>query len=202
MSADSYKVEQHPHGVLIFGGMPASDFTALVAAWKEHGLTIVDDGISSALGASWCVTSPEGSKLWRAEVDAKATASSDGNREVEWLLGTDTGLSSVTLLWAFGKSRLAVDGARNRLRGSHGNPPGDTDDFGRCYRLLSIFPEWRAGLLDITFPCRLSADWRPLRSAWPELEYLYRKTETGDEVASRRASAEFNRRMQEMRSEP
>src|SRR6516164_3966881 len=56
-------------------------------------------------------------------------------RAVRWLEGVDTGISSETI-W----------------RTLTGETPSDTDvpcdpsDFGRCYRLLKIMPEWRPRL--------------------------------------------------------
>lgn len=48
--------------------------------------------------------------------------------------------------------------------------PHDPQDFGRCYRLLGHFPEWRERLAEMAevFP-----KWGPLVESWPELESLW-----------------------------
>jgi hypothetical protein len=78
---------------------------------------------------------------------------------VRWLEGVDTGISSETI-W----------------RTLTGETPSDTDvpcdpsDFGRCYRLLKIMPEWRPRLREVA---RKYRDWRPFVRHWDELTALY-----------------------------
>lgn len=83
-------------------------------------------------------------------------------RVVEWSHGDDTGLSSKAIL-------QFMTGARVR------DPfePGDQWDFGRCYRLLKLFPSWRRRLPEIgkKFP-----NWRGLVRDWRKLERLYEKS--------------------------
>lgn len=54
----------------------------------------------------------------------------------EWYASWDTGISSRTIFATF------------RGYGLDGGPgvPHDPDDFGRCYRLLKVAPDWRANL--------------------------------------------------------
>ena len=48
-----------------------------------------------------------------------------------WLLSDDTGCSSMAICaWMLGKDY------------SHGFPPSDESDRGRCIRLLELMPEW------------------------------------------------------------
>lgn len=77
----------------------------------------------------------------------------------EWFAGDDTGVSSLTIY-------SVMTGQRVR----HTGIPYDPDDFGRCHRLLRLFPEWRVRLGEVAtrFP-----DWRGLVEAWGELEGLY-----------------------------
>lgn len=82
----------------------------------------------------------------------------------EWIVGPDTGSSSKTI-WAV----MMAAGA-----GHHGFfdswPPSDPDDFGRCYRLLRAFPDWRPRMPEVAV--RFAA-WKPLVEAWDELTALY-----------------------------
>lgn len=48
--------------------------------------------------------------------------------------------------------------------------PHDSTDFGRCYKLLKIFPEWKERIKEMG--C-LGEIWKRIASAWGELETLY-----------------------------
>jgi hypothetical protein len=79
---------------------------------------------------------------------------------LRWLGGHDTGLSSKAIaLTALGEmpARAAY--------------PGDSNDFGRCYRLLLAAPKARAGL------DKLAADggpyWEALAERWADIEAAY-----------------------------
>jgi hypothetical protein len=80
---------------------------------------------------------------------------------IEWLLGNDTGVSSKTIL-------AVMTGTPEPRFGP--DCPHDADDFGRCYRLLQHFPEWRARLAEVSdrYPI-----WGPLVEHWAELEAIY-----------------------------
>jgi hypothetical protein len=77
----------------------------------------------------------------------------------EWMVGPDTGTSSMTIC------RVALGEIPTRP-----NPPIDPDDFGRCYRLLKLFPHFRARLSDVAaqYPA-----WGPLVREWDALTSLY-----------------------------
>lgn len=48
--------------------------------------------------------------------------------------------------------------------------PHDSSDFGRCYKLLKIFPDWKKRIKEMG---RLGKIWERIASAWDELELLY-----------------------------
>ena len=48
--------------------------------------------------------------------------------------------------------------------------PHDSSDFGRCYKLLKIFPEWKEKIIEMQ--C-LGEIWKRIALAWNELENLY-----------------------------
>lgn len=69
--------------------------------------------------------------------------------------------------------------------------PHDPDDFGRCYRLLQLFPAWRERLDQVAeyYPI-----WSRMVEEWSALELLY-------EEALRTNSGEaFYRRLQTLHS--
>ncbi len=78
----------------------------------------------------------------------------------EWMASWDTGVSSRTIFATF------------KGYGLDGGPgvPHDPDDFGRCYRLLKVAPEWRANLRRVAerYPA-----WVGLVAHWDRLESLY-----------------------------
>ena len=83
----------------------------------------------------------------------------------EWILGGDTGVSSKTI-WA------VMMGCANPDMDCFFNIPLDPSDFGRCYRLLNQFPEWKTRLDEVgeCFP-----KWKPLLREWDNLTSLYEK---------------------------
>lgn len=84
------------------------------------------------------------------------------NRPEDWLASDDTGISSETIY-------VALRGLSPQGRDRY-DIPHDPSDFGRCYRLLKLFPEWRLRLQEVAdrFP-----KWGPMVAAWPRLEALY-----------------------------
>lgn len=86
------------------------------------------------------------------------------NNPLIWITGNDTGTSSKTI-WAVMMN--AVDDNNLNLY----DVPHDPDDFGRCYRLLKLFPSWRPQLDRVAamFPM-----WRPFVLNWKKLTKQYR----------------------------
>jgi len=84
----------------------------------------------------------------------------------QWIIGYDTGTSSKTI-WA-----VMMDAVTGNEPWHTFGVPGDPDDFGRCYRLLVLFPEWRARLNEVAekFP-----EWIGLVREWDKLSLLYER---------------------------
>jgi len=80
-------------------------------------------------------------------------------RQVDWLLSQDTGLSSTAIF------------EHMTGRSSNGDYPLDVDDFGRCYRLLERFPEWRVRMLEMVV---YGKEWAALAGRWSDIEVWYR----------------------------
>lgn len=79
-----------------------------------------------------------------------------------WLDGPDTGTSSKTI--------FAVMTGRVLSNDFRPATPRDPADFGRCHRLLALFPEWRTRLGEVAAK---HPEWAPLVAVWPELETLF-----------------------------
>lgn len=98
-----------------------------------------------------------GGFLW--ESDVKTARKKKQPNPLNWIVGGDTGISSKTI-WS------VMMGATPR---DH-NYPLDAADFGRCFRLLEMHPEWRPRLGKVA---KRYGYWLPMVKAWPELEHLY-----------------------------
>ena len=79
--------------------------------------------------------------------------------EINWLLGSDTGSSSKTILSVMTGTEYA-----------HPSVPCDPGDFGRCYRLLEKFPQWKYRLVEVSnkYP-----EWKKLITDWHYLSVSY-----------------------------
>jgi hypothetical protein len=84
--------------------------------------------------------------------------------EVEWRLGPDAGVSS-SAIWSV---MTGISDSFERWRAT--TTPCDPSDFGRCHRLLEMFPEWRARMPEVV---EAHPEWRGLVAAWDELTALY-----------------------------
>ena len=90
----------------------------------------------------------------------------------EWIIGRDTGISSKTI-WA-----VMMNAVPKYQEPFQFDVPKDPSDFGRCYRLLEYFPEWKKRLNEVSdqFP-----KWKPLIREWTNMTKLYeRDVESGN----------------------
>lgn len=158
-----YRIEKYLFGWAIFGAIPVDDLAAInKLAGKK---SVIAAGVASALGATIAFSDNEKTaKKWEKEIEAEVAARYGAGSPQAWLLGTDTGESSKTI---FSVMTIAPG---ESLKGSRGAYPLDADDFGRCFRLLERFPEWRARLPEVAkhFPA-----WKKIVEAWPEMEALF-----------------------------
>ena len=104
--------------------------------------------------AHLAIVSKEGSAAWEKEIAERIACFEPQTR---WWLGTDAGCSSAAIFTVFCRNDLKW--ASDRMARS--SVPRDMADFGRCQRLLNLFPEWKARLKEV-------ADRYP-KTAWPEL---------------------------------
>lgn len=100
----------------------------------------------------------------------------------EWAAGRDTGTSSLTIY-------SAITGKPSHH--SSFDTPRDPSDFGRCYRLLKLFPAWREKLSETAKLCK---KWEPFVAAWDELTALY------EEESPKGTAPKLYKRMQELRA--
>lgn len=163
----AYTVEKTNNRILVRGdGIPIDDLTALSTLWASQGIDTLVPSIANAGKALLAVCPRDEVDAWRAEINARATQNAAGDAELAWLNGADTGTSSKTIF-----SVLANDPNRKFALGHCGSSiPHDPADFGRCHRLLALFPEWRSRLYEVVakYPA-----WQGLVENWHELTALY-----------------------------
>lgn len=87
---------------------------------------------------------------------------------MQWLLGTDTGQSSLTVFSVLSQKHSVA--ALAKLGRFGASIPCDPADFGRCYRLLESIPGWRARLPEVA---DRHPEWAPLVTEWDALTALY-----------------------------
>ena len=97
----------------------------------------------------------------------------DEQRAIQWMMGGDTGISS--------KAIWGVMMGTPPIIWWEQSPPLDPDDFGRCYRLLALIPNWRPRLAEVS---ALFPQWQRIVDHWADLEALYQ-----EEVPNHRGNA-------------
>lgn len=168
-SDNDHVVEKHRYGRVIRGVIPYDDFLALCTQWQKEGFDVVASGISSALCATFAVSRQEDVPKWEAEINQNLEKKYSGNAELIWFHGTDTGVSSATIFSVLASQDFVRDAVKAQCRFSP-DVPHDSDDFGRCHRLLERFPAWRERLPEVA---EAHQAWKPFIEQWPELTALY-----------------------------
>jgi hypothetical protein len=107
------------------------------------------------------ITTVAKGEKWRKEITA---CLANKNPEIQWWHGFDVGLSSAAIFSCFSNNYTDVC-----LAYSRGATPQDSDDLGRCLRLLDLFPKWKEQLPRIAEFWAQTA-WPAIIARWQELE--------------------------------
>lgn len=189
----SYTIERWPLGWTLShypldprGGIPLNALEECMRLFPKGAL--MDVGIARSLRETGfpctclSIVTPKDGAAWRKEIE---TALAHLPAEERWWRGWDCGASSATIF-----SVLATDAAmRNRARTDPtmrlGCVPLDADDFGRCVRLLILFPEWKARLGEVADEFSGTA-WPAIIARWDEIQnaVAWRQTEILREINS------------------
>jgi hypothetical protein len=154
--AMNYEMSVMDEGITIKGPIPMDQFGNISKMAKSIGFDILDVGLANALGVSFVLTNQSGSEVLRNRV---AQENKCKNAKDAWICGCDTGTSSKTIFSVMTGSPTG-----------RADIPYDPDDFGRCYRLLKLIPEWRQRLGEVS---EKYSKWIPLVEHWDELTDLY-----------------------------
>lgn len=86
---------------------------------------------------------------------------------LNWIMGRDTGTSSKTI---FAVMMGELTERETQCGGTYG-VPHDQDDFGRCYRLLELFPDWKKRIGEMA---HFLPAWVPYVREWDRLTALHK----------------------------
>jgi hypothetical protein len=169
-SAPRYSIERHDHGWLVCAKPfeTSIPINALPECMKLFGKkAVMDLGIAHHYNAIkrtpfvvLAIGSEQDCTSWRNEIEEELKLSLPEDR---WWMGTDVGKSSATI---FGVMCQKWPDAREFGDGCY---PLDASDFGRCKRLLDMFPEWRGRLHDVAEAYPKTA-WPSIIARWSEIE--------------------------------
>jgi len=81
-------------------------------------------------------------------------------RAAEWIVSGDTGVSSEAI-WA----------VMMGVNAEWASVPWDSEDFGRCLRLIEKIPEWKKRLPEVV---EKHSSWKGVVRFWDEIETRYR----------------------------
>jgi len=87
------------------------------------------------------------------------------DKEKKWIMGGNTGISSKVIFSVMTGAPVELV-----LQGWTPDVPHDPSDFGRCYRLLKEFPEWRKRLREVSDKY---TPWTAFVMNWGRLSDMY-----------------------------
>lgn len=117
------------------------------------------NGVSRAV---MCIVTKEQGEIWRAEITKAIQQLPPQER---WWKGLDVGTSSAAIFAMFADSPWSLRASEFGGKST----PSDAADFGRCKRLLDLFPEWRAQL-DKVGEAYPTTNWPKIVARWAEIE--------------------------------
>ena len=109
---------------------------------------------------------------------------------LRWIAGGDTGVSSKAI-W----SHMMTGELPDDPFTAFGTWPSDPDDFGRCYRLLKLMPEWRPRMNEMG---KHGRGWAALVPVWEELTAMYEAEIDTTQSRHRGRADRLYARMQEL----
>ena len=172
--ATLYTIEVLPCGVIVRGTIPTSAFAALATYARSIGFPFIDACVGWSFDGVFFTAQGSVQEAARAMVQESAKERAGDDAELEWALGWDVGVSSLSTLLALGRSEDAKAYARKKLKSTGKQPPRDLDDVGRVVRLLDRFPYMAADFANRIVEAYPS--WVAVAAVWPETVEEYRRT--------------------------
>lgn len=166
-------LQHYPNGWLLCGndhtpGAPISALSHVLPLGLEAERLLLWPGVVHHFhyfhgeNAAFALATAAQGERWEAQI---AEHLKDLPAAERWWYGTDVGTSSAALFAVLVGDPALAQPARIF---SHGATPNDALDFGRCARLLALFPAWRRRLHEVAEAHPTTA-WPQIVAAWDEL---------------------------------
>ena len=164
-----YIIERHPHGWLIYSpdarGLPMDALKDCMKLFPKGA--VMDPGIAhhytqtTGRRVIFAIATNREAKCWEKEIEGSIATLLLQER---WWKGLDVGMSSAAIFSTFADEpwRLGAD------KMGCGAIPRDAVDFGRCKRLIDLFPAWRDRLGEVA--AKYPGQWQAVIARWTELE--------------------------------
>lgn len=171
-----YILERHAHGWLIKAvplrrGVPMTCLQEVLPMMPRDA--VIDAGIAGATRSAFAIATPSEAKAWREEIEKSLEGISHPG--LRWLRGCDVGMSALTIFLALiHHPAFEAEADQRYIKGQEfkGTTPKDSDDFGRCYRLLQRTPAWESQLAEVAAMCP-QTKWSAIVPEWPKLKALF-----------------------------
>lgn len=186
-TAVNYSIRSCEFGIIVSGSVPVTELVALMKVWSKMGMKTIAPGVATALGASFAIT--KNVEAWANAIEAEVAQKYPDNPELQWLMGTKTGTSSLAMFSVLARPELRIR-ATARLGDRH-NTPSDADDFLRCSHMVyKLGFENRLEEVSAKWP-----EWKPIVDNWNQLmqlEYEFEGTPKKPKVVYEKAWIKFN----------
>ena len=169
------EVKVHPYGLLVTGLVPLMEFGKLSKQARRH-LKVKESALVLPLQLGrrlrgTVFTTAELADKWTAELDLLPVPSVTGLKWLDtWIDRGEVGASSATIAEHLSSAKWSDMGMTGPGK------PMDSDDFGRCHKLLELAREnghnWRERLFEFPPP-----GWERLVEAWGQLTLWYVRVE-------------------------
>lgn len=169
-----YSIERHRHGWLVCAapgqaGVPLDALREITRMIPNAKTAVIAIGVGHHLRFSryrpevvMAIATKAGATAWEQEITELLKGRLP---EEQWWLGVDVGKSSAAIFAALCPLRWH----READEYAQGATPGDAADFGRCTRLLELFPGWRDRLGEV-YSLYPGTAWTRIIPRWGELE--------------------------------
>jgi hypothetical protein len=179
----SYIIKRYPHGWMLCGinfedcysmhqetssGVPIDALKECLPMFPQG--CVVEAAVAHhyrtycGMNVALCIGTKSGLKKWHDEINKWLDRHTTLSPEERWWCGLDVGASSEAIFAVLNKVSVP-----NQPKPERGSTPIDSDDLGRCLRLLKAVPSF-APQLDKVAAAYPDTAWPGIIARWSELE--------------------------------